>query len=101
MQCGMQRGSAHSLSFSLRPTVHTHIPQGWTPLISATSSGQEAIAAHLIGLGADVEKQNSGGRSSLHYAVGLGGRAWGPIQWGGGVYKGIGQHCTMRWGWDL
>jgi len=43
--------------------------QGWTPLHSAVSAGHEGIVDLLITNGADVNAANSGGRTSLHYAV--------------------------------
>lgn len=51
--------------------VH-HVMQGWTPLMSAVSTGQAAIASYLLSIGADVAAANSGGRISLHYAASKG-----------------------------
>jgi len=45
---------------------------GWTPLMSATSTGHIRIVELLISAGADVNKANRGGRSALHYAASKG-----------------------------
>lgn len=44
--------------------------QGWTPLHSAVSSGQEKTVAALLQFGASPDTTNSGGQTALHYAVG-------------------------------
>lgn len=43
--------------------------QGWSPLLSAVSSGHDDIVKLLLSLGAEVERANDQGRTPLHYAV--------------------------------
>ncbi|GAX80562.1 hypothetical protein CEUSTIGMA_g7999.t1 [Chlamydomonas eustigma] len=52
--------------------ANTEDDEGWSPLMSAVSSGHEAIVELLLSIGADVEKTNSGGRAALHYAASKG-----------------------------
>lgn len=46
--------------------------EGWTPLISAVSSGRGAAVEALLRAGADVSIRNQGGRTALHYAASKG-----------------------------
>lgn len=46
--------------------------QGWTPLHTATSAGQEATARLLVSLGADVNAATQQQRTALHYACSKG-----------------------------
>ena len=47
-------------------------PQGWTPLMSASSTGNARVVNLLLGVGADVKAANSGGRTAAHYAASKG-----------------------------
>jgi ankyrin repeat protein len=46
--------------------------QGWTPLMSAASTGNVRVVNLLLGVGADVNTANSGGRSAVFYAASKG-----------------------------
>ncbi|XP_076068761.1 uncharacterized protein LOC143041041 isoform X2 [Oratosquilla oratoria] len=46
-----------------------NIKSGWTPLMIAASAGRELIVRKLIGLGANINAQNTGGHSPLQYAA--------------------------------
>jgi ankyrin repeat protein len=46
--------------------------QGWTPLMSAASTGSMRVVNLLLGVGAEVNATNSGGRSAVFYAASKG-----------------------------
>ncbi|CAI5949655.1 unnamed protein product [Closterium sp. NIES-64] len=46
--------------------------EGWTPLMSASSSGRAAVVEVLLKAGADATAVNTGGRAALHYAASKG-----------------------------
>jgi ankyrin repeat protein len=48
------------------------LPQGWTPLMSASSAGHVAVVSMLLGAGADARAANTGGRTCAHYAASKG-----------------------------
>lgn len=52
--------------------VDTQDDSGWTPLMSASSCGHKQIAILLLSKGADVNIQNHGGATALHYACSKG-----------------------------
>ena len=54
------------------PHLPTPLPQGWTPLQSAVSSGHEEVTRALLSLGADANQANAQGRTPLHYAASKG-----------------------------
>ena len=45
---------------------------GWTPILSAASSGQAALVSFLISTGATARTCNSAKRTPLHYAASKG-----------------------------
>ncbi|KAF9591774.1 hypothetical protein IFM89_007104 [Coptis chinensis] len=52
--------------------VNTTDEEGWAPIHSAASIGNDDILDILLKIGADVNLKNDGGRSALHYAASKG-----------------------------
>eukprot|EP00270_Netrium_digitus_P010765 TRINITY_DN3358_c0_g1_i2.p1 TRINITY_DN3358_c0_g1~~TRINITY_DN3358_c0_g1_i2.p1 ORF type:complete len:253 (-),score=60.25 TRINITY_DN3358_c0_g1_i2:234-992(-) len=80
----------------LKPLLDASDDEGWTPLMSATSSGHCVVVEVLLSLGADPNRSNSGGRAALHYAAskGLVSAAQALIQGGADISKSDTVGCT-------
>jgi ankyrin repeat protein len=61
-----------SAALTQRTLTRLAASQGWTPLMSAASTGSARVVNLLLGVGAEADAANSGGRTALYYAVSKG-----------------------------